>query len=115
MRRSAKGPIGGSDSPGRRPAPGIIHRWKLQSVEGIMTEWRLALVPAPEPGTKATGHVDWRDEALLGWEWPYVAVRGREDGPALLVTAGVHAAEYPAIDAAVRFTAAVDPSRLRGQ
>lgn len=48
------------------------------------------------------------------WEMPAWLIRGREEGPRLLVTAGVHAAEYPPIEAAVRFARALDPQELRG-
>ncbi|MBO0703032.1 MAG: succinylglutamate desuccinylase/aspartoacylase family protein, partial [Candidatus Dormibacteraeota bacterium] len=48
------------------------------------------------------------------WEMPAWIVRGREEGPRLVVTAGVHAAEYPPIEAAVRFARALDPEEVRG-
>ena len=80
-----------------------------------MSEWKFELVPAPAQGTKTQGHVAWGDDLLTGWEWPYVAIRGAEPGPAVLVTAGIHGSEYPAIDAAVRFGAELDPRSIRGQ
>lgn len=48
------------------------------------------------------------------WEMPGWVIRGQEDGPVLVVTAGIHAAEYPPIEAAVRFARALDPAVLRG-
>lgn len=48
------------------------------------------------------------------WEMPAWVIRGREPGPRLVVTAGVHAAEYPPIEAAIRFARALDPAELRG-
>ena len=48
------------------------------------------------------------------WEMPAWAIRGREEGPRLVVTAGVHAGEYPPIEAAIRFARALDPAELRG-
>ncbi len=48
------------------------------------------------------------------WEMPAWVIRGREEGSRLVVTAGVHAAEYPPIEAAVRFARALDPAELRG-
>lgn len=44
---------------------------------------------------------------------PYTAVRGAEDGPTLLVIAGIHGAEYTSIDAAYRL-AETDPATLHG-
>jgi len=80
-----------------------------------MPDWRFDLVAAPPPGSKATGHVDWRDRVLTGWEWPYVAVHGARSGPAVLVLAGVHGSEYVSIDAAVRLGATLDPAQVSGQ
>lgn len=80
-----------------------------------MQDWKFALVPAPEPGGRTQGHVDWGDPVVSGWEWPYVAVRGLQPGPAVLVTAGIHGSEYPAIDAAVQLGATLDPAAIRGQ
>jgi predicted deacylase len=45
---------------------------------------------------------------------PVVIVNGREDGPVLCLTAGVHATEYPPIEAVMRIGQGLDPSRLRG-
>lgn len=80
-----------------------------------MPDWRFDLVPAPPPGTKAHGHIDWRDRMLTGWEWPYVAINGAHPGPAVLVLAGVHGSEYVSIDAAVRLGATLDAAHLHGQ
>ena len=46
-------------------------------------------------------------------EIPCTVVRGREDGPTVLVTAGVHGAEYASIEAATR-VARLDPATVRG-
>jgi predicted deacylase len=80
-----------------------------------MQDWRFPLVPAPDAGQKAQGFVDWDDPVLRGWDWPYVAIRGAEPGPAVLVTAGVHGSEYVSIDAAVQLGATLDPAAIRGQ
>jgi predicted deacylase len=77
-------------------------------------DWRFPLVPAPPPGTKTTGLVDWGDRVLAGWEFPYIAVNGTKPGPAALAIAGVHGSEYVSIDAAVRLGASLDPARLHG-
>jgi predicted deacylase len=80
-----------------------------------MSDWRFSLVPAPAPGSKATGNIDWGDPMLSGWEWPYVAVHGTSPGPAVLVTGGVHGSEYVSIDAVVRLGASLDPGAVKGQ
>lgn len=80
-----------------------------------MPDWRFPLVPAPSPGTKLTGLVDWRDPLLAGWDFPYVAINGAHPGPAALVIAGIHGSEYVSIDAAVRLGATLDPAALHGQ
>jgi uncharacterized protein len=46
-------------------------------------------------------------------ELPYLVLRGAGPGPTLLVTAGVHGAEYASIEAAYRL-AEIDPATLRG-
>ncbi|MEX2502594.1 MAG: succinylglutamate desuccinylase/aspartoacylase family protein [Trueperaceae bacterium] len=46
-------------------------------------------------------------------EVPCTVIRGAQDGPTVLVTAGVHGAEYASIEAASRM-ARTDPSELRG-
>lgn len=68
---------------------------------------------APGPGEKVRGFV-----AVPGiepaWKMPAWVIRGAVDGPTLAVTAGIHAAEYPPIEAATRFARALDPDTLRG-
>ena len=80
-----------------------------------MPEWRFDLVPAPSPGVRTTGQVDWRDPVLTGWEWPYVAINGAQPGLSVLITAGVHGSEYVSIDTAVRLGAMLDPAKVHGQ
>jgi len=67
----------------------------------------------PAAGEKARGMI--RVPGIEpAWEMPAWVIRGQEDGPRLVVTAGVHAGEYPPIEAAVRFARALDPAELRG-
>ena len=80
-----------------------------------MSDWKFELVPAPAEGAKTEGYVAWDDPLLTGWNWPYVAYHGAEPGRAVLLTAGIHGSEYPAIDAAVRIGATLDPASIRGQ
>jgi uncharacterized protein len=68
---------------------------------------------APEPGRAVRGMV--RVPGVEpAWEFPAFVVRGAEPGPTLAVTAGIHAAEYPPIEAATRVARGLDPARLRG-
>src|SRR5262245_34636362 len=46
---------------------------------------------------------------------PLWAINGREDGPTLVVTAGVHAAEYASIAAALDLGRSLDPAALHGR
>ncbi len=80
-----------------------------------MSDWKFPLVPAPAAGETQRGHVDWGDDVLTGWDWPYIAVHGAQPGPAVLVTAGVHGSEYSSIDATVRLAAGLDAREVRGQ
>lgn len=45
---------------------------------------------------------------------PLVIINGNDDGPTLCLTAGVHAAEYAPIDAAMRLLQSIQPKALRG-
>jgi predicted deacylase len=68
----------------------------------------------PAPGTVRRGTLTFSHPDLAEWSWPYTVVRGAEDGPQVALISGVHPAEYPAIEANIRFTRALDPARLRG-
>src|ERR1700735_2958532 len=48
------------------------------------------------------------------WEKPSVAARGQQDAPTLVVTGGMHAAEYVSIEAVTRLSRWADPATLRG-
>ena len=74
----------------------------------------LDAVELPPPGTARRGRLRFSHPALADWAWPYVAVNGATDGPRLALLAGVHPAEYPAIEASIRVTRDLDPARLRG-
>jgi predicted deacylase len=80
-----------------------------------LTNWRFPLVPAPPPGSRSEGLIEWGDPVLTGWDWPYVAVNGAQPGAAVLVSAGVHGSEYASIDAVVRLGARLDATSVRGQ
>jgi predicted deacylase len=45
---------------------------------------------------------------------PVVVINGKADGPVFAVTAGVHGAEYPGIEAAIRLSRTLNPAEVRG-
>lgn len=63
------------------------------------------------PGEKASGYL-----RILGadMEIPATLLCGREEGPAVLVTAGVHNAEYVGIQAAAELASELDAGKLKG-
>jgi predicted deacylase len=67
----------------------------------------------PRPGARAQGWV-----TVPGidppWEIPAVVIRGTRPGPTLVVVAGIHAAEYCSIEAAIRLGRTTDPRHLNG-
>src|SRR5690349_24969070 len=75
----------------------------------------LDAIGLPAPGTVRRGMLRFSQPALAEWAWPYTVVRGASDGPRLALISGVHPAEYPAIEANIRFTRALDPAQLRGK
>ena len=50
----------------------------------------------------------------IEFQLPVTLVNGREDGPRVTVTGGIHGAEYPGIEAAIRLGANLDPSKVKG-
>lgn len=71
------------------------------------------MIPNPSPGEAARQII-----AVPGvepqWALPVTVIRGLEDGPRLTVTAGIHAAEYPGIAAAIRLGREIEPKNLLG-
>ncbi len=65
-------------------------------------------------GTTQRHDVALPGRALANDHWPVTTVTGASPGPVILVTAGVHGGEYPAIEAAIRLTTSLDPAALRG-
>ena len=65
-------------------------------------------------GERARGWLELGETAGGPLKMPLVIINGREDGPRLCFTAGVHATEYAPIDAVMRLTQALDPTTLRG-
>jgi hypothetical protein len=69
----------------------------------------------PSAGERISGRFTFSGDAgLEKYEWPYIALRGPRDGPTVLITAGIHAAEYTGIEAAIRLGRQIDPRAVRG-
>lgn len=66
------------------------------------------------PGTRVQGFVD-VTAAGLSVPLPVFLVNGVEDGPTLVITAGIHGSEYPCVEAAARLGRTLDPAAVRGQ
>jgi predicted deacylase len=71
-------------------------------------------LPLPDTGAKASGYFTFDDPQLQAYQWPYFAVVGAQDGPTFLLTAGIHAAEYTGILAAIRLGRDLQPSDVHG-
>src|SRR5438270_9952282 len=75
----------------------------------------LGPIPLPNAGERATGEFTFGGDAgLERYRWPFIAISGTSDGPTVLITAGIHAAEYTGIEAAIRLGRALDPAEIRG-
>jgi uncharacterized protein len=69
---------------------------------------------AAEPGTRAKGFLTIGETPTEPIRIPVVIVNGRRPGVRLCLSAGVHASEYPAIDAVMRTLQELDPAGLAG-
>lgn len=78
-----------------------------------MNPQRVSQLPISQTpsGTVSIGYVQLEIDVPL--ELPFTVVQGARPGPKLLVTAGIHGAEYASIEAAVR-TARISPHGLCG-
>jgi hypothetical protein len=65
-------------------------------------------------GEKVFGFVDVRDHFGTISPLPTGLINGTEEGPTLLVTAGVHACEYAGIEGVIRFYRETGPRGLKG-
>jgi len=75
----------------------------------------LGPIALPAAGQRASGHFTFAgDEGLAKYQWPYFAIAGKDSGPIVLVTAGIHAAEYTGIEAAIRLGRDTPPEHVRG-
>jgi hypothetical protein len=72
-------------------------------------------IELPQRGERVTGSFTFSDDpGLAKYLWPFIAIVGRTDGPTVLVTAGIHAAEYTGTLAAIRLGRMIDPAEVRG-
>lgn len=72
-------------------------------------------ITLPEAGERKTGMFTFAgDEGLAKYEWPYIAIAGPRAGPVVLITAGIHAAEYTGIEAAIRLGRTISPESVHG-
>lgn len=67
-----------------------------------------------ERGTTRRGFITIGETPMGPIQMPIVIISGAKPGPTLCITAGVHAAEYPAIDAVLRTITILDPAELSG-
>jgi predicted deacylase len=68
--------------------------------------------------SKGSKHTGWLTVATRpdggDWRLPFLCVRGKQDGPTLVVVAGVHGDEYEGVEAIPQIFGQVDPDSLKG-
>jgi predicted deacylase len=75
----------------------------------------LGPIPLPEAGQKQSGYFTFQADPLLArYTWPFFSIVGARPGPTFLITAGIHAAEYTGVEAAIRLGRLLDPAELSG-
>src|SRR5258706_13834028 len=88
---------------------------RVRAGRGRVPTMSIGPVPLPKPGSGASGSFTFPgDPGLEKYRWPYIAIVGRENGPTMLITAGIHAAEYTGTLAAIRLGRMIDPVEVRG-
>ena len=73
-----------------------------------------SVIDSPVLGARTSGEIAWADPMLSAHRWPYIALRGRQPGKAVLITAAVHGGEYVGTLAALELARSLDPEGLRG-
>jgi len=72
-------------------------------------------ITLPEQGRRSAGDFTFSgDPGLEKYRWPYIAFHGATPGPTVLITGGVHAAEYTGVEAAIRLGRSIVPGEVRG-
>ena len=79
----------------------------------------LGPIPLPDAGQKQSGYFTFEaDPQLARYTWPFFSISGSivgaTPGQTILITAGIHAAEYTGVEAAIRLGRLLDPAELRG-
>ena len=69
---------------------------------------------AVAPGQIARGRIQVEVGTAAGVEMPVVVVNGSRPGPTVCITGGVHGAEYPGIEAAIRLSRSLKPEVVCG-
>ena len=76
---------------------------------------KIGPIAIPAAGERVAGTFTFAgDEGLAKYEWPYIAIAGLLAGPMVLITAGIHAAEYTGIEAAIRIGRTTSPDAVCG-
>ena len=76
----------------------------------------LGPIPLADAGQRTSGYFTFpQDPALAKYQWPFFSISGRRDGPTFLLTAGIHAAEYTGVDAAIRLGHLIEPDEVHGR
>jgi predicted deacylase len=76
----------------------------------------LGPIPLASAGERRTGYFTFAaDPTLARYAWPFFSITGNNEGPTFLLTAGIHAAEYTGIDAAIRLGHLLEPAHVRGR
>jgi predicted deacylase len=76
---------------------------------------KIGPITVPGAGQTTAGAFTFEgDEGLAKYEWPYFAIAGQFSGPTVLITAGIHAAEYTGIEAAIRLGRSIPADSVRG-
>jgi predicted deacylase len=66
------------------------------------------------PGQVTRGRIRVTVGTAAAVDMPVVLINGKRPGPAVCVTGGVHGAEYPGIEAAIRLSRSLTPDAVRG-
>ena len=80
----------------------------------MATPSSLGPIPLPPAGQKASGYFTFDDPQLARYQWSYFAVSGAQPGRRFVLTAGIHAAEYTGILAAIRLGHLLQPQHTHG-